>query len=209
MPVANEGGRWDVTVGLQGGPVVLDRPFFVAPVECRDMDAPDVPVRVDHVGIAVPEVAVAEPVLLALGCEKIVEETLSDRFTWAYYRLGDASRIELIEPAGDETFLTRFLDEHGPGLHHVTLEVGDIDTLVAHLEAIGLRIVDYTTFDDWTEAFVSPRNPTKTLFQLMEYHDSFEETHPPDLFVHGQRVGEADRRPSRGPDSTTRDRRAG
>jgi methylmalonyl-CoA/ethylmalonyl-CoA epimerase len=56
----------------------------------------DTPIRVDHVGIAVESIPEAEPVLTALGCEKLTEESVEGRFRWAYYRLGNASRLELI-----------------------------------------------------------------------------------------------------------------
>ena len=154
----------------------------------------DVPIRVDHVGIAVHSVADAEPVLLALGGEELSDERVADRFRWVYYRLGDASRLELIEPETEDTFLTEFLDRHGPGLHHVTLEVGDIDATVSYLEAADYTVVDYAEFDTWTEAFVSPRNPTGTLFQLMEYHDDYADDRlpPNDLFVNGSPVSEVE-----------------
>ncbi|WP_267639559.1 VOC family protein [Haloarchaeobius amylolyticus] len=154
----------------------------------------DTPIRVDHVGIAVESVADAEPVLRALGCEKLSDETVEDRFRWVYYRLGDASRIELIEPIEEDSFLTEFLDREGAGLHHVTLEVADIEVVIDGLEAADadLRVVDYAEFDTWTEAFVSPANPTGTLFQLMEYHDDYPEGRlpPEELFVNGGRVQE-------------------
>lgn len=155
------------------------------------MDTHDVPVRVDHVGIAVESVEAAEPVLVALGCERLVDETLEE-FRWVYYELGDASRIELIEPTTDESFLRGYLDRYGPGLHHVTLEVGDIDRLTAHLEAAGIGVVDRREYPDWTEAYVSPQNPTRTVFQLMEYHDSYAASRSPGdrLFVHHTRVGD-------------------
>lgn len=133
----------------------------------------ETPIRVDHVGIAVDSVDDAEPILLALGCERLVDDTVSGRFRWVYYRLGDASRIELIEPIADDSFLTKFLEENGPGLHHVTLEVADIEAVIEALEANNVSVVDYTEFEEWTEAFVSPRNSTGTLFQLMEYHDAY------------------------------------
>ncbi len=155
----------------------------------------DVPIRVDHAGIAVESVADAEPVLLALGCEKLVDETVEGRFRWVYYELGDASRIELIEPIEEDTFLTQFLDEHGAGLHHVTLEVASIDPVIDALEDAGLRVVDRQEFDGWTEAFVSPANPTGTLFQLMEYHgnwaDHQERPDPDRLYVGGTPVEDA------------------
>jgi methylmalonyl-CoA/ethylmalonyl-CoA epimerase len=148
----------------------------------------DTPIRVDHVGIAVPSIDEAEPVLLALGAEPLHQEAM-DELVWAYYGLGDASRLELIEPRGEDSFLAAHLERHGPGLHHVTLEVADIDAVIETLEADGLAVVDRAERDGWTEAFVSPRNSTGTLFQLMEYHDGFDEDRPDGLFVGGERVG--------------------
>lgn len=157
--------------------------------------AHDSPIRVDHVGIAVESISEAEPVLTTLGCEKLTEEDVEGRFRWAYYQLGSASRLELIEPIDEENFLTDFLDRHGPGLHHVTFEVADIESVIEGIEAAGLSIVEYEEYDDWTGAFVSPTNPTGTLFQLMEYHEGYAEKRPSgsELYIGGQRLQEDDR----------------
>ncbi|MFB6093104.1 MAG: VOC family protein [Haloquadratum sp.] len=155
------------------------------------MNPTDLDVRVDHVGIAVESVEDAEPVLDALGCERVVDDTVEGRFRWVYYRLGAASRLELIEPVAADTFLTEFLDRHGPGLHHVTLEVADIDAVVDALDAAGIETIDRRSYEGWTEAFVSPRNATGVLFQLMEYHDAFTEGRDHDeasFFIDGRRL---------------------
>ena len=149
-------------------------------------------VRVDHVGVAVESVSDAEPLLELLGAERLVyEKDPTGAFRWAYYLLGDASRVELVEPIpGEESFLTDFLDARGPGLHHVTLEVADIDATIEAFEAAEIRVVDRVEYDAWAEAFVSPRNPTGVLFQLMEYREPFEEGRPdPErLYVGGERL---------------------
>ena len=158
-----------------------------------EMMAHGTSVRVDHTGIAVESIEAAEPVVLAFGCRKLIEETVEGRFRWAQYDFGrSASRLELIAPEAEDSFLTRFLDEEGPGLHHVTLEVADIDTVADAVEAAGFDIVEYCEYDDWTEAFVSPSNPTGALFQLFEYHDSYGEGRPdPDrLYLDGTRLSE-------------------
>lgn len=151
------------------------------------------PMRVDHVGIAVESIADAEPVLFALGCERVhAEENAYGEFTWATYVLGDASRLELIAPhEGSSSFLNDYLDEHGPGLHHVTIEVTDLDAAVRALEAADVPVVDRSAFEGWSEAFVSPRNPTGALFQLMEYHDDYAAARETaeGLFVGGERLG--------------------
>jgi methylmalonyl-CoA/ethylmalonyl-CoA epimerase len=150
-------------------------------------------VRVDHTGIAVGSISDAESVLFAFGCRKLIEESVEGRFRWAQYDFGtDASRLELIAPEADDTFLTDYLDEHGPGLHHVTLEVADIDAVAAVIEDAGLDVVEYREHDDWTEAFVPPSNPTGALFQLFEYHEGYDEGRPAaeKLYVDGERLGE-------------------
>ena len=146
--------------------------------------------RVDHVGIAVHDVDEAAVTLDALGFEAVHRETVTDgTFEWATYSLGDASRVELIAPVDGDSSLTDFLADHGPGLHHITLEVADVDAAVDALEAAGERVVGYSVEDGWTEAYVSPRNPTGALFQLMEYHDDYGERGPDDaLYVRGERL---------------------
>ena len=146
----------------------------------------DTPIRVDHVGIAVESVADAEPILTALGCETVADrEGPEGRFRWVYYRLGDASRIELVTPIEDGE-IAAFLDRHGPGLHHVTLEVADIDAVVAAIEKTGADVVDYADHGHYSEAFVSPRNPTGALFQLMEYHDQPETPAEHAMYIGGE-----------------------
>lgn len=152
-------------------------------------------IRLDHVGIAVEDVEAAEPVFDALGCEKLSDETGADgSYRWVYYRLGDASRLELVTPLSEDSFIRTYLDENGPGLHHVTFEVADVDAAVEELTDAGLRIVDRAAYEDYSEAFVSPRNPTGALFQLMEYHDDYADGRgdPETLFVGGSRVGGED-----------------
>ena len=153
----------------------------------------ETPIRVDHTGIAVESIESAESVLFAFGCRKLTEESVEGRFRWAQYDFGrEASRLELIAPETPETFLTEYLDEHGPGVHHITLEVADIDAVTVAIEEAGLDVVEYTEYDDWTEAFVPPSNPTGALFQLFEYHDSYDEGRPKGdkLYVDGERIGE-------------------
>lgn len=148
--------------------------------------------RVDHVGIAVESIDNAEWLLFALGCEKVHEERSEyGSFTWSTYVLGGASRLEFIAPKpGSDSFLTKFLERNGPGFHHVTLEVADLDRTVAVLEERENAVVDRAEFEHWTEAFLPPSNPTGALFQLMEYHDGYAETRGTGdrLFVDGERL---------------------
>lgn len=152
----------------------------------------DTPIRVDHVGIAVETITAAEPVLAALGGERLIVEPGPDEtFRWASYRLGDASRLELVEPLTEDSTIRTYLDTHGEGLHHVTLEVADIDAVTTAIEAAGYTVVEEATHDGWREAFVSPQNPTGVLFQLMEYQPGYgdDRGNPSALYVDGTPLG--------------------
>jgi methylmalonyl-CoA/ethylmalonyl-CoA epimerase len=138
----------------------------------------DTPIRIDHVGIAVEDFDAAEAVLRALGARQYVDDTgPADGFRWAGYVLGDASRLELVTPLADDNFIRDFLDRHGPGLHHVTLEVADVDAVIDALAAADVTVVDRATY---------------VLFQLMRYRDGYAETYDsPDTFVNGVPVADA------------------
>lgn len=79
-------------------------------------------------------------------------------------------RIEVIVPAGPDSFIQRFLDRRGPSIHHVTFEVADWDRAVAACEHHGV-----STFGEregetrgvtWREAFVHPRDTGGVLVQF-------------------------------------------
>jgi methylmalonyl-CoA/ethylmalonyl-CoA epimerase len=135
------------------------------------LSSSELSVGIDHVGIAVESIDEAQPLLELLGTKRAPAREGSDgTFNWVHYDLPGGGRLELIEPVeGVESFLTDFLDERGPGLHHVTLEVADVDAAVELLESSGIRIVDRQTKGSLEVAYVSPRNPTGVLFQLIEW----------------------------------------
>ena len=132
----------------------------------------DLRIRVDHVGIAVEDRRALTRVLELLGGRLIADEP-ADGYRWIQYEFGGLSRIELIEPTAEGTFLTDFLEERGPGLHHVTFEVASVDDVVAHLADHDVRVVDRADRDRYREAFLSPRSTGGVLFQLMEYEPGY------------------------------------
>jgi methylmalonyl-CoA/ethylmalonyl-CoA epimerase len=59
----------------------------------------------------------------------------------ASLRVG-GSRIELLEPLGDETPVGRFLAKRGPGMHHVAFAVADLPAELERLRADGVELID-------------------------------------------------------------------
>lgn len=84
--------------------------------------------RIDHVGIAVEALADAEPLFRALlGEGPDRREQVPGEGVEVSFFGGGPGRVELLEPVRDDSPVGRFLDRHGPGVHHVCLRVGDLE----------------------------------------------------------------------------------
>jgi len=97
----------------------------------------------DHVGIAVKDLAAALAFYRdALGLPVDVEEEVASQRVRAHFASAGGPRLELLEATAPDSPIARYLDKRGPGLHHITLAVDDIDAALAALRARGLRLID-------------------------------------------------------------------
>src|SRR5919205_69951 len=101
--------------------------------------------KINHLGIATKEIAEALKFWEgALGLENIHTETVEEqKVRVAMLPLGE-SRIELLEPTSDDSPITKFLEKRGGGIHHVAVEVDDIEAALEKLKARGMRLSDET-----------------------------------------------------------------
>ncbi len=96
--------------------------------------------RFDHAGVATDN---AEGLAFLyedlFGCEIVHEERFGE-LSVIFLEL-ENGYFELLEPHDDGT-ISRYLDEHGPGLHHIALETDDIDAALASAGAAGAELID-------------------------------------------------------------------
>jgi len=126
--------------------------------------------RIDHVAYLVPDIDAALASFAALGIAPGAREVVASQKTEACLLPIADGNIELIAPAGNES-LQRFLDKRGPGLHHVALEVENIEAALADLEAKGLPLIDKTPrigARGHKVAFVHPKAFGGLLVELVE-----------------------------------------
>jgi methylmalonyl-CoA epimerase len=79
--------------------------------------------------------------------------------------------LELMEPVGTESQIQGFLDTRGPGIHHLCLQVDDIDGSLSHLAGEGVRLVNteaVTGAEGCPVAFVHPKATGGVLLELLE-----------------------------------------
>ena len=99
--------------------------------------------RINHLGIASPGLAEAMARMARLFgmTADHQEEVPEQKVKTAFFPVGE-STLEFLESTDPEGPIGKFLAKRGPGLHHVCFEVDDIDAMVAHLVAQGVRMID-------------------------------------------------------------------
>jgi methylmalonyl-CoA/ethylmalonyl-CoA epimerase len=97
--------------------------------------------KLDHVGLAVRSIDEARRLYETLGLVvEGIEEVPQEGVRVAFLRCGE-TKIELLEPTGDDSPITGFLEKRGPGLHHLCLESDDVEADDARLRKEGYQLL--------------------------------------------------------------------
>lgn len=97
--------------------------------------------KVDHIGIAVRSIAEALPLYEALGLSvERYEVVESEGVRVAFIACGE-THLELLEPTREDSPIAKFLEQRGPGLHHICLGSDDVRADDAKLRAAGVRVL--------------------------------------------------------------------
>ena len=130
--------------------------------------------KVDHVGIAVPDLDVAIAFYRdTFGIVSVHEETNAEQgVREAMLVVGDGTtRIQLLAPLTPESTIAKFIGRSGPGLQQLACTVEDLDAASATLRERGLRLL-YESPRPGTAGsrinFVHPKDTGGVLLELVE-----------------------------------------
>jgi len=100
------------------------------------------PLKIDHIGIAVPSIAEALKAYEAIGlsCEGI-EEVAEQKVKVAFLPCGD-SEIELLESTDPEGPVAKFIEKKGAGIQHIAIRVENIEEAIANMKEKGFQMID-------------------------------------------------------------------
>ncbi|MBS2027334.1 MAG: methylmalonyl-CoA epimerase [Deltaproteobacteria bacterium] len=126
----------------------------------------------DHVAIAVKDLDAAVALYRdVLGLELAeIEEVAEQQVRTAIFGHG-MGRIELISPTAPDTGVAKFLEKRGEGLHHICVEVDDIDAAISALSERGAPMIDKTPkpgAGGAKVAFVHPKGLHGVLVELRQ-----------------------------------------
>ena len=126
-------------------------------------------VRIDHIGVAVTNIAEALAFYRdALGLEVEAPEDVPSQKVRAHFIPAGDSALELLEAMGDDSPIAKYTAKRGPGLHHITLRVDDIEAALAQLKARGVRLIDEQARPGAHGSLVAFIHPSSTHGVLVE-----------------------------------------
>tara|TARA_R110002126_G_scaffold290445_1_gene447403 strand:+ start:5462 stop:5887 length:426 start_codon:yes stop_codon:yes gene_type:complete len=125
-----------------------------------------------HVAIAVPSIAEARALYEgALGMTATDVEFVPGQKVNVLVLMAGTQRIELVEPASDDSPITGFLAKRGGGIHHLAWEVTDLADALAKLKARGIQLIHDTPQDgahNTKVAFLHPKACGGVLMELVQ-----------------------------------------
>lgn len=127
--------------------------------------------RIDHVAIAVNNLDEAvKNYQNVLNADKVeVEVVENEKVRVAMINLED-SRIELMEPTEESSTISKYLKDHGEGIHHIAITADNIEQDLSRASARGLKILGQIRKGSYGRkiTFIHPKSLNGVLVELCE-----------------------------------------
>lgn len=130
------------------------------------------PIKINHVAVVVEDLETALTFWhRALGLTvKLREHNESEAVNIAFLDVGE-SAVELIEPFTTDSGVAKYLAKKGAGLHHLCIEVDDVEASIKQISEAGAELINDTPKlrdDGVLYAFVHPKSTGGVLVELYE-----------------------------------------
>jgi methylmalonyl-CoA/ethylmalonyl-CoA epimerase len=127
--------------------------------------------KINHVAIVVENIDSA----LAFWKDQLgldldhIEDVPSQASKVAFLPIGEGE-VELVEPTDPESGLAKYLEKRGEGMHHICMEVDDIEGMLKILNEKGVRLINEKPVDlpGRRMAFIHPKSANGVLVELYE-----------------------------------------
>lgn len=128
--------------------------------------------RIDHIAIVVDDIPTALTFWQdALGLNLAHVEDVPDQESVVAFLPTGESEIELVKPTTDTSGVAKFLQKRGAGMHHICLEVDNVEEMLAQLKAKGIQLINEVPFygtGGKKIAFIHPKSTAGVLVELYE-----------------------------------------
>jgi methylmalonyl-CoA/ethylmalonyl-CoA epimerase len=128
--------------------------------------------QINHVALVVDNIDAALKFWRdGLGLEVTHVEDVPDQDSVVAFLPTGGAEVELVKPTSEDSGITRFLRQHGPGMHHICLEVDDIAAYIYRLKKLGIRLINSEPIigtGGKLIAFIHPESTHGVLVELYE-----------------------------------------
>jgi methylmalonyl-CoA/ethylmalonyl-CoA epimerase len=129
--------------------------------------------RIDHIALVVPDLDKAIALYqTSFQAEFYMRETNEEQgYEVAAFMVGDA-HIELLSPTGPDSVIASFLQKRGGGIHHIALEVDNLDDVVEEIKTDGLQLASKTPRRGTGGSrimFIHPKSLLGTMIEMVEF----------------------------------------
>jgi len=128
--------------------------------------------RIEHIGIAVKDLAAAEEIYARLlGVPSYKREAVeSEGVVTSFFKTGP-NKIELLESTKADGPIAKAIEKRGEGIHHIAFEVADIRAEMDRLKAEGFILLNEEPkrgADNKLVCFVHPKSANGVLVELCQ-----------------------------------------
>jgi len=128
--------------------------------------------RINHIALVVEDIDSALRFWRdGLGLDLTEVEPVPEQEAQVAFLPVGESHVELVQPTTTTSGVAKYLAKRGPGMHHVCVEVEDVQATLNHLKAQGFRLIDETArqrSDGRRYAFIHPESAHGVLVELYE-----------------------------------------
>lgn len=127
--------------------------------------------KINHVAIVVKDIDESLKFWeTALGLKlDHVEDVPSQASKVAFIPVGEGE-IELVQPTSSDSGMAAYLEKRGEGMHHLCIEVDDIEAKMQELKDAGVRLINQLpeVLPGRKMAFIHPKSTSGVLVELYE-----------------------------------------
>jgi len=128
--------------------------------------------KIEHIGIAVKDIAASNEIFSALlGVKPYKEERVeSENVITSFFQVGD-SKIELVQATSPDSAIAKFLEKNKEGMHHIAFLVQDIYAEIERLKSKGFTMIHEAPkegADNKLIAFLHPKSSNSVLVELCQ-----------------------------------------
>ena len=128
--------------------------------------------KLEHIGIAVSNLEKSTELFSKiLGKNSYKSEAIkSEGVRTTFFKIGDV-KLELVGAINQHNAISKYLENHSEGIHHIALLVEDIYTEIDRIKKIGIRVLNEdpkTGADNKLISFLHPKDTNGVLIELCQ-----------------------------------------